>query len=351
MAFALSLESLVRQLLEKGGIETVALERRTKTVDSFKGKAGREDKNYVTPMAEITDLAGLRVITYDLADIERATDLISKSFVVDAANSVDKRQSIEADRFGYVSVHFVVSLDGNRAALPEYQSFAGLKAEIQVRTALQHAWAAIDHKLRYKNKEEIPAPLRRQLYRISALLETADEQFESLSRRLEDVRREYSEAVTKGSLDLPLDVDSLAAFIESGEVPKSLMDDALLLDIVFAPHHPNAALPEFSHLLSLLDQSDVADVGEFAKVLETQHHALTQVVRDVLQNWQEKVANPELRLVVTKDSFFRMIYLFAIAPEEAVNLAVAQSFGPKLGEAIEAVHRSMHNVQGFKVGP
>jgi putative GTP pyrophosphokinase len=60
------------------------------------------------------------------------------------------------------------------------KQYADIRAEIQVRTALQHAWSAVHHKLEYKSSTEAPPELRRRLFRLSALFELADEQFSEL---------------------------------------------------------------------------------------------------------------------------------------------------------------------------
>ena len=122
------------------------------------------------------------------------------------------REPSNWDRFGYLSIHYVVRLKEERAKLTEWQAFAPLRAEIQIRTVLQHAWAAIDHRFRYKTTTEIPTHLRRKLFRLSALLELADEEFLNLKRLKEQAARDYANQVEAGELDMELNLTSLAAY-------------------------------------------------------------------------------------------------------------------------------------------
>ena len=112
------------------------MESRAKTVESFKGKVEREDKDYTDPLNEITDLSGVRIISYYNSDVDEISNLIRREFEIDEKNSVDKRKIDEEDRFGYQSSHLVVSLSDSRQDLFEWSAFKGLRAEIQVRTVL-----------------------------------------------------------------------------------------------------------------------------------------------------------------------------------------------------------------------
>jgi hypothetical protein len=268
---------------------------------------------------------------------------------IDPANSIDKRQSLEADRFGYISVHYVVSLENTRAGLPEYAAFAELRGEIQVRTVLQHAWAAIDHKLRYKSKEEIPANVRRQLYRISALLETADEEFESLRQRIAKVREDYSKAVTKGSLDIPLNVDSLSVYIEDNAHAKAILKASEELGISIAPHHPSSKLPEYGRLLAFLNHAELGTIRDFDKVVATVSSKAKNMLSKVVNYWSNKVSMPGLRLVVTRDSLFRMLFLLALPPKKATQVVSKLHFGSMLGDAVEKAYRELHSVSDFTI--
>jgi ppGpp synthetase/RelA/SpoT-type nucleotidyltranferase len=180
--FAHKLRELVTELIHKQDIEVAHIEARTKSVESFVEKIGREGKDYSNPLNEITDLVGIRVITYYREDIDKIGKIIREEFDIDWENSVDPSQVLEPDTFGYLSIHYVVSLLETRSELPEWEGYRNLKAEIQVRTVLQHAWAEIEHTLLYKTPQEIPNDLRRQLFRLSALLELADEQFSAIQQ-------------------------------------------------------------------------------------------------------------------------------------------------------------------------
>src|ERR1017187_579774 len=68
--FVDSLRALLLQLLSATDIDYAAIEGRTKTVESFQEKAMREGKDYLDPLHEMTDLAGVRIIAYHSRDLD-----------------------------------------------------------------------------------------------------------------------------------------------------------------------------------------------------------------------------------------------------------------------------------------
>ena len=206
-------QSLLRELLAAEEISAVQVDARAKDVHSLVEKIGRRPGRYPDPLNDITDLAGVRVIVYYASDVERVDTLIEREFHVDTENSWRRTPTTDPDRFGYRSDHYVVSCSPSRAALREWEPYRGLKAEIQVRTVLQHAWAAIDHRLNYKRASEIPAELKRQLFRISALLEVADDQFEAVRLGAERLNSSYQQRVSSGELELPIDRASVEVYV------------------------------------------------------------------------------------------------------------------------------------------
>jgi putative GTP pyrophosphokinase len=206
------LSELLHVLLPDAGIDG-EITARTKSVDSFRAKLERKGTEYSDPIAEVTDLVGLRVTTYYVEDVRRVGELLSEHFQVDGDRS--HVESFEdPGRFGYASNHYVIRLPHARSQLPEWRPFEDICAEVQVRTVLQHAWAAISHKLAYKNEDEVPLPLRRKLFRLSALLEAADEDFMELQQGIAAASEASSRKVSAGDLSLALDLESLRAFFD-----------------------------------------------------------------------------------------------------------------------------------------
>src|SRR5262249_37485416 len=210
------LRTLVVDLLAEASIEVIQIEARTKDVNSFTERISRKRAKYKNPLREITDLVGIRMITYYLEDVVRVGEILKNEFQIDATNSVDKAAGLDPDRFGYTSVHYVVSLSPDRRKLVEWRPYAHLRAEIQVRTALQHAWSAVNHKLDYKSPTEVPRELRRRLFRLGALFELADEQFSELRDARARIASEYAEDVRGGQLNIPLDEASITAYLQDG---------------------------------------------------------------------------------------------------------------------------------------
>jgi putative GTP pyrophosphokinase len=211
--FASRLQGLLKELTHDLGTLIDKIEYRAKTVESFIGKIERKSYKYKNPFTEITDLAGVRIITFYQESVPKIVDIIRREFEIDEENSLDKFDNLGADEFGYRSVHLIVLLSKSRSELKEWKRFAGLKAEIQVRSILQHAWANMSHKFDYKVTSQAPREIRRRLFRLSALLELADEEFKALLDQSQEITKGYQSEMSKGELNLPLNLDSLREFI------------------------------------------------------------------------------------------------------------------------------------------
>ncbi|MFT4040800.1 MAG: RelA/SpoT domain-containing protein [Thermomicrobiales bacterium] len=171
------LEALLVSLLSAFEIPYSHVESRCKGVAEFREKITR--KGYTHPASEMTDRIGLRAIMFYDGDVEAVVRIIRQEFTVDEVNSIDRRTPAAVESFGYRSFHLVLALDERRAALPEWAAFAGVPVELQVRTVLAHAWAAVGHQVAYK-QPPLPPDKQRLLAQISAMLETTDILFDTL---------------------------------------------------------------------------------------------------------------------------------------------------------------------------
>jgi ppGpp synthetase/RelA/SpoT-type nucleotidyltranferase len=209
---ATKIRGLLAELLANEGIRAEC-DSRAKTVESFREKIARPGKEYSDPLTDVTDLAGIRVVLHSLADVERVGRIIATEFEVDRTRSVNKAEQLDPDRFGYLSQHYIVKLTAARAGLSDWKGLKDRWAEIQIRTTLQHAWAVIQHSLDYKNSIDVPQQLRRRLFRVSALLELADEELDALGAEIARIGAEYRDKLAKGNPQIELNVDSLREYV------------------------------------------------------------------------------------------------------------------------------------------
>lgn len=225
------LQTLLTELLAARGIAVHLIEARTKEVSSFREKITRASKAYVDPITELTDLSGIRIITYYQDDAHAIESLIQEEFLVQGVSgAVDSESPVE---FGYRSAHYIVQLSDSRASLIEWGGLGGLKAEIQVRTVLQHAWAAISHKLQYKREEDVPRTLRRKLSRLSALFEIADDEFSALKNASGALLHQISERLSVGDQRIPIDQLSVRRYLETSPKIRRLSEIAKLAGFRF----------------------------------------------------------------------------------------------------------------------
>lgn len=175
----------LRQFLLEREISSFDIEHRVKDEKSFEDKIER--KGYKNPFEEIEDIAGVRVICYYKNDLKSIHEIIQQNF--DVVSVSNKAEELEVDQFGYTSNHYVVTIKQEWLVTPHYKGLDGLKVEIQVRTMLMHAWAAISHKLLYKKQDDVPDEFKRKLNRLSALIELADEQFDDIQLMKNDYQQ------------------------------------------------------------------------------------------------------------------------------------------------------------------
>jgi ppGpp synthetase/RelA/SpoT-type nucleotidyltranferase len=194
----------LREALERNGMEVTAVESRIKTEDSLKGKLALKGSKYAT-LSDITDILGARIITFYTDDVDRIAAMSEQLFEIDWTNSVDKRRLHQLDSFGYNSLHYICRLPGY-----EY------RFELQLRTTLQHAWAAINHDTGYKSGVEIPREYMRRMNRLAGMLEMVDDEFSRIRMEISDYRRRVQQLVQNGKLDdVLLDGDTFNSYLQA----------------------------------------------------------------------------------------------------------------------------------------
>ncbi|RZB28679.1 MAG: hypothetical protein AEth_01939 [Candidatus Argoarchaeum ethanivorans] len=174
-----SLQQAFQTLLYSANLDVHLIDSRPKSFESFIDKIKR--KGYKDPFQETEDICGVRIVCFYQSDMEKISQLIHSEF--DVKEYSNKAVSSELDKFGYRSDHFILTIKKDWLKAPNYRGLDGLKAEVQVRTILMHAWANLSHELAFK-KEDLPDEYMRILYRLSALFEMADDQFDHLRNGL-----------------------------------------------------------------------------------------------------------------------------------------------------------------------
>jgi putative GTP pyrophosphokinase len=212
---------LVTDLLNAAEIQVHSVTCRLKERPKIERKIAAEPGKY-SKLSDITDIAGIRVITYFSEDVDRVSKIIEREFEIDRANSIDKRATLDPDRFGYLSLHYVVSLGKARATLSENRQFTGLKAEIQARSILQHAWAEIEHDIGYKTELAVPRDIRRRFSRLAGLLELADGEFIVIRKALAVYEAQVRKEIQSAPESVAIDKASLSAFIATNPQVRNL---------------------------------------------------------------------------------------------------------------------------------
>lgn len=253
------LESLVlcrlKDALDRQHIEVTAIDHRIKKEDSLAGKLERKGAKYKS-VDDITDLLGLRVITFYTDDVDKVAALVAQTFDIDWGNSVDKRKLHELDSFGYNSLHYICRLPAGSADV----ALCHIPFEIQMRTALQHVWSTINHDTGYKSDVQIPREYLRQFGRLAGMLELIDDEFSRLRNSLADYRRRVQNLVASGQLDeVSLNADTWESYLQTRPLDRLNHRIAAVNQAEIFPTPLGAFLP----VLIALQMRTLGDVQRF----------------------------------------------------------------------------------------
>ncbi|MBR1564314.1 MAG: hypothetical protein IJ650_03110 [Paludibacteraceae bacterium] len=199
------------EALQRNGIIVTTIESRIKTEISLTGKLVLKGNKYAS-LNDITDILGTRIVTFYTDDVDRIAAMAEQIFDIDWDNSVDKRRLHQLDSFGYNSLHYICRLKQDDCD----EQLRNIPFELQLRTTLQHAWAAINHDIGYKTGVEIPQEYMRQMNRLAGMLEMADDEFSRIRTEINDYRRRVQQLVQNGKLDdVQLDGDTFHSYLEA----------------------------------------------------------------------------------------------------------------------------------------
>ena len=242
--------SRIKEALSEMGLLVAAVESRIKTEASLRGKLELKSGKYHS-LSDITDILGVRVITFYIDDVDKVASAVDRLFDIDWENSVDKRKIHEIDSFGYLSLHYICSV-------PDFP----YRFEIQMRTLLQHAWANMSHDTGYKSGVEIPRLYLRNMSRLSGMLELVDDEFSKIRSELADYRRRVQALVASGNLDeVALDGDAFRSFLQMG--PFDILNRKIAA--INQAEIEQVPLMDFLPVFKLLECKTLGDVASMIK--------------------------------------------------------------------------------------
>ncbi|MBQ8158190.1 MAG: hypothetical protein IJ081_04135 [Prevotella sp.] len=260
----------IKNEIKECGIEINVYESRVKGEKSLIGKLQRKGHKYQS-MADITDIVGARIITYYNEDVDRIASIAEKLFIIDWENSVDKRKTHQRESFGYNSLHYICRIPPEfyyDSTLPELNE---IPFELQMRTALQHVWSAIQHDIGYKTDVETPDEHHRNLSRLAGLLELADNEFSRIRNAIADYRRRATFLVENGQLaEAMLDGDTFHTYLNQdpfGELNRRIAG------ITAAELHETSLMP-YLGVLKAFGLQTLADVDKLIKENEEDAYQL-----------------------------------------------------------------------------
>lgn len=260
----------LKGIFDDAGIIVAALEHRVKTEKSLAGKLKLKGGKY-KDIFDITDLVGIRVITFYIDDVDKVASIVERLFDVDWENSIDKRKAHEIDSFGYLSLHYICRIPESVYSDPEYPELNRIRFEVQMRTVLQHAWANMNHDTGYKSGVEIPKVYLRNLSRLAGMLELVDDEFSRIRRELSDYRRNVQKLVASGNLEeVQLDGDSFKSYLQIGPFDR-------LSERIASINQAEIQPMDLSNFLPLFKAMGFKTLGDIARLVKDYSEAAYQI--------------------------------------------------------------------------
>lgn len=331
------MEEIIREKLNncinENGLYVTAIETRIKEKNSLIGKLERKGQKYKS-LSDITDIVGARIITFYIDEVDKVSALVDKAFDVDWNESVDKRKALDLDQFGYMSLHYICRIPKSLYYDPQHPEINEYRFEVQMRSALQHVWATMNHDTGYKSGIEIPREHMRNMNRIAGMLELADEQFSRIRMEIIDYRRNVQALVADGNFNsVPLTEDTFRSYL---------------------------ALNPFKNLIDKIASINQAEIYEdnlicYLDVLFVMQFKTLGDIEDMINNYSEEAyklalhqfAGTDLDIVALSVAIQNLCTIYIVkqgAGEMGLRLYYNTLYGPSEYNA-ERAHKTLEQVQ------
>lgn len=329
-----NVSAIISELLLDSGIQTHSVTHRVKDFKSASRKYSLRPGRY-KDLSDLTDVLGVRIITFFPYDVDKAAKVLEKELSVDRDNTVDKRKLLDPDKFGYLSFHYVVQLSNSRSKLVEYKRFSELRFEIQIRSILQHAWAEIEHDLGYKAEGTAPSEIKRSFSRLAGLLELADEEFERIREKLNVYDTHVNEVIDSAPQTLMLDQSTVAAALRKEDILLNL--DQAIARADNSKLNENFSIDYVSSETRQLKTLGVKDIESLLKIAQAYMPYVEKFAEYWLKN-DDSEHDPNA-------SFSRGIGLFYLSYVIAAQLSTDQivDWNPELRKAYPDILDEVHD--------
>jgi putative GTP pyrophosphokinase len=203
----------VQKILDTLPFSVHLVTARAKDENSVRRKLRR--KRYEKPSTQLTDLIGIRVITYYSDEVDQVADLLKQHFRINKKMSEDKRVRFAYNQFGYQSVHLIAKLASGLLDSPNAHILKTKWFEIQIRSILDHAWAEIEHEVVYKSDLIDRQRFSRRFAAISGTLWMLEREFIDLRAEKSRIIEQHLNTIRNGEGDeIRVDACSLTAYME-----------------------------------------------------------------------------------------------------------------------------------------
>lgn len=353
------------KLKEENFSKSPIIESRTKEVESFRKKIMREDKKdkYKNPIEDVTDLVGLKIMPISLPDEEIVFSLLDEKFknYKIKEHCIDKTHEKKENRqFGYLGRHLVIEckealkkelepLLNHREVQEEIakktwqnkvkaEDFIGFKAEIQVKTLLQHVWAEIEHGARYKPGEELSDEKKRIFDRLAALVEIADDMFKDLIQESREKEKKLHKSIdtrhsigeeriqNKDLLSDTLNSENIHSYLAHKTIQKhfsSIESEYFQID---------SEKPDFigSSFVELLDIAEMRCIGDLDGLLFN-----NKLIEDLKEYMQEYHQSERKKKSIHSQIFIIQVLICLKDPKQIGKIKKKRLVNPRLLEDIE----------------
>jgi len=155
----------------------------------------KEGKKY-NELNDIEDLAGVRIIFYLESDRKSFIKDLFSELGEDAISNVQDQDKAN----GYRATHAIISLNDARTALPEYSEYKGMKCELQITSALYHAWSEVEHDITYKPDGDKDKLLELGLDRLEGKFKELHKHIQGAAIQLDLINEDYEHIREFGNL-------------------------------------------------------------------------------------------------------------------------------------------------------